>query len=36
MVRTIAYQIQEVSDKEAEIQIRNFIEERKESETSFL
>jgi len=29
MMRTITYQIQEVSDREAEIQIRAFIEERK-------
>ncbi|MBS3144863.1 hypothetical protein J4208_04730 [Candidatus Woesearchaeota archaeon] len=28
-MRTITYQIQEVSDREAEIQIRAFIEERK-------
>jgi len=28
-MRTITYQIQEVSDEEAEIQIRAFIEERK-------
>ena len=29
MMRTITYQIQEVSDKEAENKIRQFIEERK-------
>mgnify|MGYP001579916921 FL=1 len=33
MMRTITYQIQEVSDKEAEMQIREFIEERKKKIT---
>lgn len=29
MMRTITYQIQEVSDKEAELQIRSFLQEEK-------